>query len=172
MNVIVFRSFLFLAHLVALVVLIYVLVSLCIYIADLYAILPRKRPVATKHVVVTGGSSGIGLEVARLYLQKEFSVTIVARNKKKLEDASKELYNTKHGKLRRTDCICTLSVEILPTTWKSFAIHIGSVPSGARLQVLSCDVSSSEEEVTRIINQAVQNFGMSLAISQMCMDWF
>eukprot|EP01031_Cornospumella_fuschlensis_P039771 gene39771-48423_t len=133
MNVIVARSLTFAAHLVGLVCLVYGLVSLCIYIADIYAVLPRKRPVATKHVIVTGGSSGIGLEVARLYMQKGFSVTIMARNKKKLEDASKELYKTDNKQ--------------------------GSIPSEARLQVLSCDVSSSEEEVSRVINQAVQNFG-------------
>eukprot|EP01031_Cornospumella_fuschlensis_P036435 gene36435-44197_t len=57
----------------------------------------------------------------------------MARNKKKLEDASKELYKTDNKQ--------------------------GLIPSEARLQVLSCDVSSSEEEVSRVINQAVQNFG-------------
>ncbi|RYH21500.1 SDR family NAD(P)-dependent oxidoreductase [archaeon] len=145
----------FVAHLVGLACLVYALISLCIYIADLYSVLPRKRPVATKHVVVTGGSSGIGLEVARLYLQKGFSVTIVARNKKKLEDASKELYNTKQGwwtVLENRDLARLLSFLLC---------NLGAIPSEARLQVLSCDVSSSEEDVARIIHQAVKNFGMS-----------
>eukprot|EP01095_Lingulamoeba_sp_RSL-Kostka_P003006 TRINITY_DN138_c0_g1_i1.p1 TRINITY_DN138_c0_g1~~TRINITY_DN138_c0_g1_i1.p1 ORF type:complete len:388 (-),score=108.18 TRINITY_DN138_c0_g1_i1:287-1450(-) len=44
-----------------------------------------------KHIIVTGGSSGIGKEVARLLLAKGAYVTIIARTLKKLEDAQKEL---------------------------------------------------------------------------------
>lgn len=44
-----------------------------------------------KHVLVTGGSSGIGLEVARIYLNQGCRVTIVARNKAKLAEAQEDL---------------------------------------------------------------------------------
>lgn len=44
-----------------------------------------------KHVVVIGGSSGMGLEVARLASQAGARVTIMARNKEKLERAAAEL---------------------------------------------------------------------------------
>ena len=37
-----------------------------------------------KHVIITGGSSGIGLEMAYIYLKLGSKVTIVARNEKKL----------------------------------------------------------------------------------------
>lgn len=40
-----------------------------------------------KHVLVTGGSSGIGLEIARECLKKGARVTIVARDKTRLSDA-------------------------------------------------------------------------------------
>lgn len=45
-----------------------------------------------KHVMITGGSSGIGLEVAKLSLSQGSSiVTIIARDEKKLARAKKEL---------------------------------------------------------------------------------
>mmetsp|Transcript_64155 Transcript_64155/g.126253 ORF Transcript_64155/g.126253 Transcript_64155/m.126253 type:complete len:339 (-) Transcript_64155:104-1120(-) len=52
---------------------------------------PRKFDYKDKHVLVTGGSSGIGLEVAREYLRRGANVTIMARDKKKLEAAKNEL---------------------------------------------------------------------------------
>lgn len=48
----------------------------------------KKGP---RHVLVTGGSSGIGLEVAKLYAKAGDKVTIVARNQKKLDEAKAEI---------------------------------------------------------------------------------
>lgn len=52
-----------------------------------------RRPAfyAGKHVVVTGGSSGIGKELARLLVASGASVTLVARNAQRLADAAREL---------------------------------------------------------------------------------
>lgn len=44
-----------------------------------------------QHVLVTGGSSGIGLEVAKLYAKAGDKVTIVARNQKKLDEAKADI---------------------------------------------------------------------------------
>lgn len=44
-----------------------------------------------KHVLITGGSSGIGKEVARILVAAGASVTIVARNMVRLQDAAREL---------------------------------------------------------------------------------
>jgi 3-dehydrosphinganine reductase len=41
------------------------------------------------HVVITGGSSGIGMEVARLCVERGAKVSILARDKVKLEAAKK-----------------------------------------------------------------------------------
>lgn len=46
---------------------------------------------AGKHVLITGGSSGIGKELARLLLSAGASVTLVARNPTRLAAAAKEL---------------------------------------------------------------------------------
>jgi hypothetical protein len=44
-----------------------------------------------KHVVITGGSFGIGLDVAKEYISQGANITIVARSISKLKDAQKEL---------------------------------------------------------------------------------
>ncbi|CAI7871018.1 unnamed protein product [Closterium sp. NIES-53] len=44
-----------------------------------------------KHVVITGGSSGIGLACAKQYYREGASVTLIARNHKKLVQARKEV---------------------------------------------------------------------------------
>ena len=53
-----------------------------------------------KHVLVTGGSSGIGLEAAKEYARLGADVTIVARDMKKLATAADILYPivNKHGR--------------------------------------------------------------------------
>lgn len=43
------------------------------------------------HVIVTGGSSGIGLEVAKLYARRGASLTLIARDMPRLEDARRQL---------------------------------------------------------------------------------
>lgn len=43
------------------------------------------------HVVVTGGSSGIGLEVARIYARRGASVSLIARNVDQLQAAAQDL---------------------------------------------------------------------------------
>lgn len=44
-----------------------------------------------KHVLVTGGSAGIGLEIAKEYARSGANITIVARNLAKLKEAQKEI---------------------------------------------------------------------------------
>lgn len=59
--------------------------------ALIYAFSVRSSTPSTNHVIVTGGSSGIGLETARGYLERGKKVTIIARNQQRLDDAVKEL---------------------------------------------------------------------------------
>ena len=46
-----------------------------------------------KHVLVTGGSKGIGKEVAKEFVKRGANVTIMARNSKQLSEASQEISN-------------------------------------------------------------------------------
>ena len=44
-------------------------------------------------VLITGASSGIGKDIARIYSQKGYSLILVARNEQKLKEAQKEFGN-------------------------------------------------------------------------------
>jgi 3-dehydrosphinganine reductase len=47
-----------------------------------------------KHVMITGGSSGIGLATAKLCYQQGAKVSIIARNTKRLKEAREEIVNS------------------------------------------------------------------------------
>ena len=53
-----------------------------------------------KHVLITGGSSGIGLHIAKEALLQDAFVTVIARNPVKLEIAAEDL--TKQANCNRT----------------------------------------------------------------------
>ena len=56
------------------------------------ALLPRKRlKTQGKHVLITGGSAGIGLALAAELVARKANVTLVARTKSRLESAQAEL---------------------------------------------------------------------------------
>jgi len=55
------------------------------------ALFPRQFDYRGKHVCVTGGSSGIGLEAARIYLKLGANVSILARNAERLAEAKADL---------------------------------------------------------------------------------
>ena len=82
------------------------------------------------HVVVTGGSSGIGLETARLYLRSGAKVTIVARNQQKLQEAKDDLVKSVDDK-----------------------------SASSRIKIVSCDMGKSEKEVRDAFAPATSEFG-------------
>lgn len=52
---------------------------------------PVKIPIKGRHVFITGGSSGIGLAVARLAASQGARISILARSESKLEEAKQAL---------------------------------------------------------------------------------
>ncbi|MBW1899586.1 MAG: SDR family oxidoreductase [Deltaproteobacteria bacterium] len=58
-----------------------------------------------KIVYITGGSSGIGLEIARLMVSKGAHVALFARNPEKLERARNEIMNAKHDPSQKITAI-------------------------------------------------------------------
>lgn len=73
-----------------------------------------------KVVVITGGSSGFGLEAARMLLEMEAQVVITGRNKKRLDAAAKDL---DHPKLLAVQADATKTADwkkLLAATLKKF----------------------------------------------------
>lgn len=99
-------------------------------------VLKRNEKSKQKHVIVTGGSSGIGLEIARVYLEQNHKVTIVARDSKKLQAA-------------RDDLITTVS-KVLQSTNDTVA---------SNLECLSCDVGSNEDAVRAALQPVIKKQG-------------
>lgn len=62
-----------------------------------------------EHVIVTGGSSGIGLEIARIYLWRGHKVSLLARRASLLEDAVRNLCE---GHPEIIENIFTASVDV------------------------------------------------------------
>lgn len=88
------------------VILIPVIVTLLrIILAGKFDALATKTDKKGRHVIITGGSSGIGLEVAKLYAKNGDKVTIVARNQKKLDEAKQEILKDTASSSSNIQCI-------------------------------------------------------------------
>lgn len=116
----------------ALLVLILLLALLLLLSSFLWGLIsPQKRFIyESKHAVVTGGSSGIGLALAEEYLRNGCNVTIVARDKKKLKAALQSLQD-----------VCL------------------SLSSKVAVMAASIDVTSSSEEFSSGLKDAMKKFG-------------
>ena len=101
------------------------------FLLSLYCYKNESYTYKNKHVIITGGSSGIGLEMAKIYLSHGANVTIVARDKKKLEVAVKELSNT--------------------------LVNIND--STKRIKSISLNVSSDLDTVSKALASSVAEFG-------------
>ncbi|XP_046623969.1 3-ketodihydrosphingosine reductase [Neodiprion virginianus] len=66
----------------------------------------RQKQIRNKHVVVTGGSSGIGKCIAIDAARRGAHVTIIARDLKKLEAAKHEILQAcKHKDVQKVECV-------------------------------------------------------------------
>ncbi|KAL5266099.1 hypothetical protein ACHWQZ_G006675 [Mnemiopsis leidyi] len=69
-----------------------------------------KYSFAGKHVAITGGSSGIGLSVAVAAIQRGAHVTLIARNRDKLEMAREQVLDHTINDEQRV-AVCSLNVK-------------------------------------------------------------
>ncbi|XP_060537081.1 3-ketodihydrosphingosine reductase [Cylas formicarius] len=72
----------------------YYSIILCLIVSFIFVLLLKKNPkrsIKGKHVVITGGSSGIGKAMAILAAQQGAHVSLLARNLEKLEEARTEV---------------------------------------------------------------------------------
>lgn len=66
-----------------------------------------------KHVVITGGSKGIGLSCAKLYLEEGAKVTLISRSQENLDKAKKELASSGEVNLFSADLVNVAVAENL-----------------------------------------------------------
>lgn len=90
----------------------------------------KKRDLKGKHVLITGGSSGIGLSTAHDVARRGASVTLVARNVANLQKAQEDVEST-----------------------------ISSISSGGKVQFFSADLGSNAEVVTSVVKDAEASLG-------------
>jgi NAD(P)-dependent dehydrogenase (short-subunit alcohol dehydrogenase family) len=119
----------------------------------------RKLNFNSKVVVITGGSRGLGLEMARILAQEGARVAILARNEPELELVRAELEIT--SKLVRVRNLA--GREDMPSGSRLTSITSvlnGPALAGARSFVLAipCDVGQ-REQVESAIRQVVDTFG-------------
>ncbi len=97
----------------------------------------RRRSLKGRHVVVTGGSSGIGKAMACLAAKEGAKVTIVARNQVRLDQAKQEVQEKS-----KSDQVRTLSADLCcdPQTVKDALSDIGNDtdPYGPVFMLVNC----------------------------------
>ena len=74
----------------------------------------REEELSGRHVLITGGSSGIGLALAKMCSAAGADVTLVARNKEKLAAAATEVEAARKDATKQT--VRWISVDIAART--------------------------------------------------------
>ncbi|CAN6457679.1 unnamed protein product [Victoria cruziana] len=90
---------------------------------------PTRVPIRGRDVVISGGSSGIGLAIAQQAASEGARVTILARDAKKLEEASRSIQ-----KATGNAYVTTLSVDV-----RDFAAVQRAMESCPSIDVLICN---------------------------------
>ncbi|KAG7166194.1 3-ketodihydrosphingosine reductase-like [Homarus americanus] len=90
----------------------------------------KKRDLQGKHVLITGGSSGIGLSVAHDVVGRGAHVTLLARNVARLEKARSEV-----------------------------EVSASKVAEGGKVQFFSADLSGDPEKVAAAVKDVEANLG-------------
>lgn len=107
-----------------------------------------------KHVLVTGGSSGIGLELAKQYVRLGANVTIMARNVERLQAALADLKSVSSipsQKLNSVSVDASISEEAVAASLKTSIAQCGTVDvivncAGTSVAGEFCEVPTIEFE--------------------------
>jgi 3-dehydrosphinganine reductase len=111
------------------------IVAVAVYVS-VVAILYIARPLYSadfdyrgKHAVITGGSSGIGLDAAKEYLRRGCNVTIIARNQHRLDNAIECLrpFVTSAQKINAVSVDCSSSIDAVISALSHVVDDVGDV---------------------------------------------
>jgi len=122
-----------------------------------------------KHVYITGGSSGIGLEIARKLFSYGANLTLIARNNAKLEDARRDI---EQFKVLHEQYIRCLSVDVADNSELSRVISQAIKEFGApdilinSAGIIACDYLSNISYDTFDAVMKINLFGTRNMIAQ------
>lgn len=139
----------------------------------------RKNAVSLKtlkncHVLITGGSKGIGLEIAKIAVQNEAHVTIVARDKNYLDAAKNQLEKLSNNKQQN---ILTYSLDVCDANEMIKNVVRDAVNESGPIYLLACCAGnaiaktfsdSTTEDFHRMMN--VNYFG-TVNIIKVCLPF-
>ena len=87
--------------------------------------------VSSRHAIVTGGSSGIGLAISKLLISQGISVSLLARDKERLEAAKQEIGRLATGSARVEIFPCDVRDAILCREAVNAAVAAQGIPEWA-----------------------------------------
>lgn len=111
---------------IVLIVFLVIFVHILVY----YLLTRKKKSIDNKHVLVTGGSSGIGLWTAIYAARLGANVTIVARNEKLLEKAAlviKENCIHRNQKVEWKSVDLTQGYEVISSAFENIEEKLGDI---------------------------------------------
>jgi len=124
----------------------YILVVLLLVIIGILYLVSDSAPSVKldgAHVIITGGSSGIGLALAIQLAKQGSNVTIMARGKEKLIEAQEEI---EHARKRESQNVIQLSVDVSDYTAVQEAIAHAARINNDRVDVLICSAGVTNVE--------------------------
>lgn len=101
-----------------------------VHILMYYLLTRKKKSIDNKHVLVTGGSSGIGLWAAIYAARLGANVTIIARNERLLEKAAlviKENCVHRNQKVEWKSCDLTKGYEVISSAFTDIEESMGDI---------------------------------------------
>nr|XP_043609179.1 3-dehydrosphinganine reductase TSC10B-like [Erigeron canadensis] len=108
---------------------------------------PVTIPIKSRHVFITGGSTGIGLALARLAAAEGARVTILARNLEKLEEAKTSIHRS-----------TGMDVAIVSADVCDFEAVKNAIESAGPIDVLVCNQGVFEaQEIDNLDMKAIKN---------------
>jgi NAD(P)-dependent dehydrogenase (short-subunit alcohol dehydrogenase family) len=121
----------------------------------------KEKMVKLKHVLITGGNKGIGLETTKLFLDKGYKVSIIARDFSKFETL--ENCQTIEFNLKNTDKIASLingieNVDILINNAGIMNTYtFDNYPKDKKEEILKVNLEAPIELINCVSKQMIQN---------------
>lgn len=129
-----------------------------LYILQKYTV--RIKSLKGKHVVITGGSSGIGKSVGKLAAKLGAHVTILARDAEKLKSATEEIVSTCFDKENQTIKAISLDVTDPQKVEETLKEIDNSIPVFALINCAGMAICGQIEELSNADNRKLVDLNL------------